>query len=304
MVRDPCWVVAPLHNDSPLIDLFPFPSRDQYHIFDARKECHFSSEQSSSHAFSTNSKASLIKSPSESTLYYPASSSSSATLNPARSYAAYYHHHQYKTIQTAPLLKPCNVATGSTNVSLDGPGAHFCASAAYSTVQISSNGSTIANGGSTCDKSRCCCKRQRTVTATTTAPEASGQLLYETCGAPVGSPLIASTCSSCTLVMQSNAALHPDATHHHHHSHHGGPGGGHHASGLSVGPPPPPPSSLFTADSARLDQVTSAMANSIRILREVREKEEKLVEASRMLNEEHQKLCREKEKLKLFEMDK
>lgn len=51
------------------------------------------------------------------------------------------------------------------------------------------------------------------------------------------------------------------------------------------------------ADNGHLDTVTSAMANSIRILQEVREKEEKLVEASRKLNEEHLKLCREKEKL-------
>lgn len=62
-----------------------------------------------------------------------------------------------------------------------------------------------------------------------------------------------------------------------------------------VGDPNQLPTAIFTANN--LQNVTTAMANSIRILQEVREKEEKLAEASRKLNEEHMKLAREKEKL-------
>ena len=260
-------------------------SRDQYQVFGNSKECHVSHHRQ----YLTKS---LVKSPSESTLYYPSNGASSPP-----SYSTFYHHH-HQSYQTSigqcsdSLESSTSTANGSSSIG-DGT-QHYCA---YSTVQISSGNSaitsatTVPTNGTTihCDKSRCCCKRQRTITDNgviytarsdvTTSPQSSIHLPQ---------------CSSCTLVMNAQSSTQPSPI---------APA----PTSLHVIPPPPPPSAtaaLFATTPAHLDQVTSAMTNSIRILQEVREKEEKLVEASRKLNEEHQKLCREKEKLKLYDFER
>lgn len=170
-----------------------------------------------------------------------------------------HHHHHHRACSSPPPdynLDSSPEATSSC-------GQSYCsatttaAATSFSSVQIASTIGPPAPPlpvANTCEKTRCCCKRQRIKDV---------YLMNQTSG--LGT--------------------------------------------LAIPPPPPPPPSqtqistssgtthLCTFSGDQLDNVTSAMANSIRILQEVREKEEKLVEASRKLNEEHLKLCREKERL-------
>ena len=232
-------------------------SREQFDSFET-KECHFSSQFQCSKSYINSTVVPVNDSV---TTTNPELYALPAPPPPPPPNPYSYYHHQYKTISTTtePTVPPrvgsiCAGSVSATTTNNPTSAQRFCSAsttaAAYSTVQIS------------CDKSHCCCKRQRTVNGTET---------IEFTGDGTLCTAAASTSGVCTVMVN---ARHPNEH-----------------------PMMIPSAAALFADNTHLDTVTNAMANSIRILQEVREKEEKLVEASRKLNEEHQKLCREKEKL-------
>ena len=210
--------------------------------------------------------------PTSSTLVSVKKGSKSPTKNSPSS--TYQSPHHYKTLAAASTNSPTFESfQGIGNASPSSSSSNYCS--AYSSVQISASTFNASTGSSSslsssplnsCAKNRCCCERQR-------SKDKHHQQQHSICNRPS------------TFSLDGNSYAHPLP-----------PSSS--SSVVPVLPPAVPPVTLFT-NVNHVDQVTNAVTNSIRILQEVREKEEKLVEASRKLNEEHEKLCREKEKLEI-----
>nr|XP_027203551.1 probable serine/threonine-protein kinase DDB_G0282963 isoform X2 [Dermatophagoides pteronyssinus] len=210
--------------------------------------------------------------PTSSTLVSVKKGSKSPTKSSPSS--TYQSPHHYKTLAAASTNSPTFESfQGIGNASPSSSSSNYCS--AYSSVQISASTFNASTGSSSslsssplnsCAKNRCCCERQR-------SKDKHHQQQHSICNRPS------------TFSLDGNSYAHPLP-----------PSSS--SSVVPVLPPAVPPVTLFT-NVNHVDQVTNAVTNSIRILQEVREKEEKLVEASRKLNEEHEKLCREKEKLEI-----